>query len=206
VPTAPHLQREQRPTVCFYVLPKKYYCTISNFLKDTSSRIQPLSSSPPTFWPASIPPQPTSAASYGTMSSTQSYNTAKEHQPLPGGPHDSWSGAPLGNSLLSYSMQDARYAPAPGTLPSPSIKDDRRLTIPGIVFGPGTTPKYSSARPPGPPEYTNPDSGVSFSRQELFELRNGKQNEKGDLVFFQPSFVDPNPWAVVRRASGRAGY
>lgn len=135
------------------------------------------------------------------MSSTQSYNTAKEH--LPGGPHDSLSDTPPEGSLLSYSAQDARYAPAPGVLPSLPAKATHTLPNPGIEFGPGTTSTY---RPPGPSEYTNPDSGVSFTRQELYELRTGKKNERGDLVFFQPSFVDSDPWAAVRRASGKAGY
>jgi len=198
---------------------------MSNFLADTTSKIQPLSSSPPTFWPASVPPQPKSVASFGNMSSTQSYSTAREHQSIPGAsPNNqgSWNGPPSGRSLLSYSMQDARYTPAPGTLPSPSIQDARYappgalpssssqdvryLPPPGITV-PSQSPQESSfGQPPGAPAYTNPNSGISLTRQELSELRNGKKNEKGDLVYFQPSFVDPNPWSGLKKASRRAVY
>lgn len=160
-----------------------------------TSKIQPLSSSPTKFWPASLPPPPKSVAPIGT-SSTQSYITATEQQPLPGASlavpstQVPSNGPPSGRSLPSSGLQDTPYAPSPGTtVPFQSLQEAR------------------FTRPPDPPAYTNPSSGISFTRQELNELRNGKRNEKGDVVFFQPSFVDPDPWAgLKKKAAGRAGF
>lgn len=47
--------------------------------------------------------------------------------------------------------------------------------------------------------YTNPVTGISFTRQELFDYEHGrKTNEKGHVVFFKPSFVDEDPWKALR--------
>jgi hypothetical protein len=47
--------------------------------------------------------------------------------------------------------------------------------------------------------YTNPTTGISFTRQELYEYSQGrKTNEMGDVVFFRPSFVDEDPWKGLR--------
>ena len=48
--------------------------------------------------------------------------------------------------------------------------------------------------------YTNPVTGISFTRQELWEYGQGrKTNEKGDVVFFRPSFLDEDPWKALRK-------
>lgn len=47
--------------------------------------------------------------------------------------------------------------------------------------------------------YTNPTTGISFTRQELYEYGQGrKTNERGDVVFFRPSFVDEDPWRTLK--------
>jgi hypothetical protein len=47
--------------------------------------------------------------------------------------------------------------------------------------------------------YTNPVTGISFTRQQLYEYGQGqKTNEKGDVVFFRASFVDEDPWKALR--------
>jgi hypothetical protein len=47
--------------------------------------------------------------------------------------------------------------------------------------------------------YTNPVTGISFTRQQIFEYGQGrKTNEKGDVVFFRPSFLDEDPWKGLR--------
>ena len=48
--------------------------------------------------------------------------------------------------------------------------------------------------------YTNPVTGISFTRQELWEYGQGrKTNEKGDVVFFRPSFLEEDPWKALRK-------
>ncbi|KKY17738.1 hypothetical protein UCRPC4_g05371 [Phaeomoniella chlamydospora] len=43
-------------------------------------------------------------------------------------------------------------------------------------------------------------SGRVFSPQELRDYAQGKiKNEKGDTVYFKPSFIDPDPWAALRQ-------
>jgi hypothetical protein len=47
--------------------------------------------------------------------------------------------------------------------------------------------------------YTNPVTGISFTRQQLYEYGQGqKTNEKGDVVFFRAGFVDEDPWKALR--------
>jgi len=47
--------------------------------------------------------------------------------------------------------------------------------------------------------YTNPVTGISFTRQDLFEYGQGrKTNEKGDVVFFRPSFLNEDLWKGLR--------
>jgi hypothetical protein len=47
--------------------------------------------------------------------------------------------------------------------------------------------------------YTNPVTGLSFTRQQLYEYGQGrKTNERGDVVLFRPSFLDEDPWRKLR--------
>jgi hypothetical protein len=106
-------------------------------------------------------------------------------------------------------LQDARYGPPPpGVLPSPVTQDGRYPPPPGMAVPAQSAQEARLAKPPGRAEYTNPVTGISFTHQELNDLRFGKVNEKGDLVYFKPSFVDLDPWAKLKgkgKAVGKMG-
>ena len=48
--------------------------------------------------------------------------------------------------------------------------------------------------------YTSPFTGATLTRPELETLARGeKTNARGDPVYFKPSFIDPDPWAIFRK-------
>ncbi|KIW66104.1 hypothetical protein PV04_08308 [Phialophora macrospora] len=47
--------------------------------------------------------------------------------------------------------------------------------------------------------FTSPQTGISFTKQELDEWARGKINEQGDKVYFKPGFVDDDPWSRLRK-------
>ena len=60
--------------------------------------------------------------------------------------------------------------------------------------------------------FTSPQTGISYTRQELEEWTRGKVNERGDKVYFKPGFVAEDPWSRLRtdktsnqESSGRNG-
>jgi hypothetical protein len=57
----------------------------------------------------------------------------------------------------------------------------------------------ASGAPSKQSEYSHPVSGISLSHREIDEYASGrKTNEKGDVVFFRPSYVDEDPWKSIR--------
>jgi hypothetical protein len=103
--------------------------------------------------------------------------------------------------------------PPPGVSRPPSHEDQYGSTPgTGLQLSPDSFARPAGGPPPGtgtalqlsaasftrPPAYTNPSTGISFTSQELNEMKQGKRNEKGDLVFFQPSFVDEDPWKELK--------
>jgi hypothetical protein len=58
------------------------------------------------------------------------------------------------------------------------------------------SPEPKSEREPD----TNPESGVTLTSQELAGVKVGKKNERGDMVYFQPCFIDSDAWAALRNA------
>lgn len=82
---------------------------------------------------------------------------------------------------LSRASSNATFTPKPETSGS--------RVLPTIAF----------SAPCPQPVYTNPVTGISFTRQQLLEYgQGGKTNEKGDVVFFRPSFLDDDPWQALR--------
>jgi hypothetical protein len=69
--------------------------------------------------------------------------------------------------------------------------------------GPGGAPsQYTSSSSYSEVAYTNPVTGISFTRRELYQYAQGqKKNEKGDVVFFRPSFIDEDPWKHLRQCT-----
>ncbi|KIW80699.1 hypothetical protein Z517_07315 [Fonsecaea pedrosoi CBS 271.37] len=47
--------------------------------------------------------------------------------------------------------------------------------------------------------FVSPETGISFTPEELEELSRGKINARGDRVFFKPAFVADDPWFRLRR-------
>jgi hypothetical protein len=48
--------------------------------------------------------------------------------------------------------------------------------------------------------YVSPETGVSYTAQELNEWGRGKINEHGDKVYFKPGFVIDDPWFRLRKS------
>ncbi|ETI25470.1 hypothetical protein G647_02243, partial [Cladophialophora carrionii CBS 160.54] len=46
--------------------------------------------------------------------------------------------------------------------------------------------------------FTSPQTGISYTNQELDEWSRGKLNDQGDKVYFKPGFVDADPWSRLR--------
>ncbi|OCT47192.1 hypothetical protein CLCR_02693 [Cladophialophora carrionii] len=46
--------------------------------------------------------------------------------------------------------------------------------------------------------FTSPETGISYTKQELDEWSRGKLNDQGDKVYFKPGFVDADPWSRLR--------
>lgn len=64
------------------------------------------------------------------------------------------------------------------------------------MFDPAANP---SSRQDPTPAFTSPETGISFTHEELKDLMEGKKiNERGDKVYFKPGFVTNDPWARLR--------
>ncbi|EXJ67708.1 uncharacterized protein A1O5_09054 [Cladophialophora psammophila CBS 110553] len=46
--------------------------------------------------------------------------------------------------------------------------------------------------------FTSPETGISYTSEELDEWTRGKINERGDKVYFKPGFVYNDPWFRFR--------
>ncbi|KIW93851.1 uncharacterized protein Z519_05166 [Cladophialophora bantiana CBS 173.52] len=46
--------------------------------------------------------------------------------------------------------------------------------------------------------FTSPETGMSYTSEELDEWTRGKINERGDKVYFKPGFVCDDPWFRLR--------
>lgn len=58
----------------------------------------------------------------------------------------------------------------------------------------------TSSNSPSPIVYTSPVTGISVTRQDLFEYGQGKRtSEHGDIMYFRPSFLDEDPWNAPRK-------
>ena len=127
-----------------------------------------------------------------------------------------------GSALLAQTMGFSAFggveSPDPGTAKRRKLDSPTLHSKPSMSEGTGpgracSLPLLSTAathHPPAPPHAQPPldeagrsalrkhdvnDNGARvFSKEELTALERGVQNEKGDIVFFKPSFVQ-DPWA-----------
>jgi hypothetical protein len=66
------------------------------------------------------------------------------------------------------------------------------------VPAPDTGPSFPS-RQQANFMFTSPQTGISYTKQELEEWARGKINGQGDKVYFKPGFVDDDPWSRLRK-------
>ncbi|OAL36463.1 hypothetical protein AYO20_04359 [Fonsecaea nubica] len=110
-------------------------------------------------------------------------------------------GAP-GSSDLSRSshLQEVEFesgsSETPGHVKNPSVPD-RSTPLPA-------PPPLLHQQPQTNYAFVSPETGISFTPEELEELSRGKINARGDRVFFKPAFVADDPWFRLRR-TGKGG-
>ncbi|KAF7512815.1 hypothetical protein GJ744_011918 [Endocarpon pusillum] len=113
-----------------------------------------------------------------------------------------YSAMPSSRPLTQYGVIEysrlggnAPDLPAKPMFAQPGSSATTASTTPENAMSSAYKPNTSSSNNPSPVVYTSPVTGISVTRQDLFEYGQGKRtNEHGDVMFFRPSFLDEDPW------------
>ncbi|KIX99701.1 uncharacterized protein Z520_04337 [Fonsecaea multimorphosa CBS 102226] len=83
--------------------------------------------------------------------------------------------------------------------------DDEQMSSLHNDLSPNSTPYPAQQQQQTSYAFTSPQTGISYTSEELEQWSRGKVNARGDKVFFKPGFVSDDPWFRLRGGAGNGG-